>query len=222
MALFTYYDLFGGDSDLSDVPSDKERDFSTLPTRNTTTKQKLSPSKLKTHLPARGRSQSHGNLALTATYERPARSTRPRSMYTKRLTSPSSGEVSPVPSSSPLPFVTSRSRKRKARPSEGLTDITPAKRQKNQEWSPVEDLVVIMDKATTPRKPAPTEFPIRLTPSQSFSRQEEWDFRMLQDAKVFVKLLRTDGSPAAPDAPFAEVYWWPARVSNISNRHFSH
>lgn len=213
MALFTPYDLFGGDSDLSDVPSDKERDISTLPTRNTTAKQKLSPSKLKPRLPARGRSQSHGNLAQATTNDRPARRTGPRSMYT-RLISPSSGEVSPVSSSSPPPFIASGSRKRKTRPSEGFIDITPAKRQKNQERSFVEDLVV-MEKATTPRKPAPTRFPMGLTPSQSFSRQEEWDLWMLQDAKVFVKLLRTDGSPATPDAPFAEVYWWPARVSNI-------
>ena len=214
MALFTYYDLFGGDSDLSDVPSDKERDISTLPTRNTTTKQKLSPSKLKARLPARVRSQSHGNLAQVTTNDRPAGWTRPRSMNT-RLISPSSGEVSPVSSSSPSPFVASGSRKRKTRPSEDLIGITPAKRQKNRERSLVEDLVVVMEKATTPRKPAFTEFPIGLAPSRSFSRQEEWDFWMLQDAKVFVKLLRTDGSPATPDAAFAEVYWWPARVSNI-------
>ncbi len=214
MARFTVYDIFGGDSDLSDVPSDKERDISTLPTRNTTTKQILSPSKLKARLPARGRSQSHGNLALATTNDRPARPTRPRSMYT-RLISPSRGEVSPVSSSSPPPFVASGSRKRKTRPSEGLIDITLAKRQKKQERSLVEDLVAVMDKATTHRKPAPTEFPIGLAPSQSFSGREEWDFRMLQDAEVFVKLLHTDGSPATPDAPFAEVYWWPARVSNI-------
>ena len=213
MALVTYYDIFGGDSDLSDIPSDNEWDISTPPTHNAATKQTLSPSKLAARLPAKGRSRIHGNLALSTTNDRLARSKRPRSVYTPP-TPPSSGEVSPAPSSSPPPIVASGSRKRKTRPSELLMDITPAKRQRKQQQSLFEDFVTIMDKATTPRKPAPTEFPIELAPSQSISRQEEWNFRLLQDAKVFVKLLRANGSPAASDAPLAEVYWWPARVSD--------
>ena len=213
MALVTYYDLFGGDSDLSDVPSDNEWDISTPPMRNVATKQTLSSSRLTARLPARGRSRIHGNLALATTNDRQARSKRPRSVYTPP-TPPSSGKVSPAPSSSPPPIVASGSRKRKTRPSEILIDITPAKRPRKRERSLFEDLVAIMDKATTPRKPAPTKFPIELAPSQSLSRQEEWNFRILQDAKVFVKLLRANGSPATPDAPLADVYWWPARVSN--------
>ena len=213
MALFTYYNLFGGDSDLSDIPSDNERDISTPPTRTTATKQTLSPNELTARLPAGGRSRTHGILALATTNDRQARSKRPRSVYTPP-TPPSSGEVSPAPSSSPPPLVASGSRKRKTRPSEILIDITPAKRQRKQERSLVEDFHAIMDKATTPRKPATTKFRIDLAPSQSPSRQEEWNFPILQDAKVFVKLLRASGSPATSDAPLAEVYWWPARVSN--------
>lgn len=213
MAPFTVYDIVGGDSDLSDVPLDDEWDNSTLPTRNTSTKQKPNPSKLTERLTARGRSQYHKNLVLAMTNDRPTRLMRPRSIY-PTLNSPDSGEVSPASSSSPPSFIPS-SRKRKTRPSEILINTTPAKRQKNQERSLFDDLVGAMDKATTPRKPAPTEFPIGLAPSQSPSRQEEWNLRMLQNAKVFVKLLRTNGSPAAPDAPLAEVYWWPARVSTI-------
>ena len=77
-----------------------------------------------------------------------------------------------------------------------------------------DDQLGLEPKGDAPRKPASTGFRIELAPSQSPSRQEEWNFRILQDAKVFIKLLRANGSPATSDAPLAEVYWWPARVSN--------
>jgi len=213
MAAVTVHDISRSDSDINKVPLDNEWDIS--PTRNTATKQKPGPSKPTTRLSARGRSQSHEILALAATSERPARSMRPRDNNTTS-TSPSNDEVFPASRPSPTKSVASESRKRKPRPSEILINTTPAKRQKKQEWSQFDNLVGAMDKATTPRKSAHKEPPIGLTPSQSPSRQDEWNLRMLQDAKVFVKLLRTNGSPAASDAPFTETYWWPARVSIIS------
>lgn len=218
MAPVTVYDIFGGDSDLSDVPLGYEWDISPPPTRNTATKQNPSSSKLTARLSARNRSQNHGNLGWTTTSERPARSTRRRSSYTTSASSSNSDvshAFSPSPPPSPPPFSTPASRKRKTRPSEIPIKTTPTKRQKKQERSLFDDLVGAKGKTTTPSKYAAKEFPIGMTPCQSPSRQEQWSFRVLQDTRVFVKLLRTNGSPAAPDAPFAEIYWWPARVSNI-------
>jgi hypothetical protein len=211
----TGYDIFGGDSDLSDIPLDDEWDIPPSPTRNKATKQKGSSNKPTARPATRNRSQSHGNLALTSTNRRPARSTRLkplRSTYSAS-TSSTSGKSSPASSLSPLPVVTPATRKRKAPPSLVPIDTTPAKRQKKQERSLFDDLIGAMDKTTTPGKSTTTELPIGWTPCQSPSRQEEWSVRMLQDTKVFVKLLCTNGTPAASDAPFAEIYWWPARVS---------
>ena len=213
MALVTDYDIFGGDSDLSDVPLDDESDVSPPPTA---TKQKPSLSQPSARLVARDRAQSHGNLALASANEPPTRSARLkalRSTYTISYSS-SSSEFSPISSPSPPPFVAPASRKRKTRPGL-LIDTTPAKRRKKQERSLFDDVVDTMDKTTTPSKYTTAGLPLGLTPSQSPSRQEEWNFRMLVDTKVFVKLLRANGSPAASDAPFAEIYWWPARVSNM-------
>jgi len=213
MAPVTGNDIFGGDSDLSDVPSEDEWDISTPPTHNTPKKQKSSSSKLTARPAARNRSPNRGKLALAAIGERPARSTRPRGTYATS-TSSSSGEVSPASSPPLSPFVASR--KRKIQLSELPIDTTPAKRQKKQDRSLLDSLVGAMDKENTPSKYPATAFPIEWIPSQSPSRQEGWDFRRLQDTKVFVKLLRTNGSPAASDAPLAETYWWPARVSIYS------
>ena len=209
MVPVTGYDIFGGDSDLSDVHLNDEQHSCTRPARNTATKKKSSSSKLSAHSTARNRSQSHGNFTLN---ERPTSSARPRSTHAK-ATSYSSSEASLASNPPASPILASPSRKRKSRPSEPPIDTTPARRHKKQKRRLFDDPVDNINKVTTPSKCATAEFRIGWTPSQSPSKQEDWNFRMLQGAKVFVKLLLTNGSPAASDTPFADTYWWPARVS---------